>query len=91
MAQAFYEGQRGEEIIALNDDAEVMELLRDAWSSYDGSEGSIWKIVTKVLGYEKNWKQDLNNVEGLNDTVTAHLINIKKHGMEKAVGDGLIL
>lgn len=81
----FYKGKRGEEAIALNDDAAAMELLKNAWSSYDGSEKGIKEIVTKVLGYEKNWKQDLNKVEGLNDAVSKHLFHIEKHGVKKAV------
>lgn len=81
----FYKGIRGEEAIALNDDAAIMELLKNAWTSYDGSEAGIKDVVTKVLGYEKNWKQDLNKVEGLNDAVTKHLINIEKHGVAKAI------
>jgi tagaturonate reductase len=82
---AFYKGKRGEETIALNDDAAAMDLLKNAWASSDGSESSIKEVVTKVLGYEKNWKQDLNKIEGLSDAVTKHLINIEKYGMQKAI------
>jgi tagaturonate reductase len=81
----FYKGKRGEETIALNDDAAAMELLRNIWAPSDGSEKSIQDVVTKVLGYEKNWKQDLNKVEGLNDAVTKHLVNIEKYGVQKAI------
>jgi tagaturonate reductase len=82
---AFYKGKRGEETIALNDDAAAMELLKNAWSSSDGSEAGLKDVVTKVLGYEKNWKQDLNKVEGLNEAVTKYLTNIEKHGVQKAI------
>jgi len=82
---AFYKGKRGEEAIALNDDAGAMELLKNAWASSDGSEQAIKQIVTKVLGYEKNWKQDLNQIEGLNEAVTKHLINIEKYGVKEAI------
>ena len=82
---AFYKGKRGEEVIALNDDAGAMELLKNAWASSDGSEAGIKQVVTKVLGYEKNWKQDLNQIEGLNDAVTKHLTNIEKNGVKKAI------
>jgi tagaturonate reductase len=82
---AFYKGKRGDEAIALNDDAGAMELLKNAWSASDGSEAGIKQVVTKVLGYEKNWKQDLNQIEGLNDAVTKHLINIEKYGVKKAI------
>ncbi len=82
---AFYKGKRGEETINLNDDAAVLDLLSKAWSKSDGSEGAIKNIVTEVLGYQKNWKQDLNTIEGLNEAVTKHLFNIEKHGMQKAI------
>ena len=82
---AFYKGKRGDETIALNDDAAAMELLKNAWASYDGSEAGIKEVVTKVLGYEKNWKMNLNDVEGLNEAVSKHLFNIEKHGMQKAI------
>ncbi|MBO9683070.1 MAG: tagaturonate reductase [Flavisolibacter sp.] len=82
---AFYKGKRGGETIALNDDAAAMELLKNAWASSDGSEAGIKEVVRKVLGYEKNWKQDLNKIEGLNDAVTGHLINIEKYGVQKAI------
>ena len=82
---AFYKGKRGDEAIALNDDAGAMALLENAWREADGSEASLKEIVTKVLGYQKNWKQDLNNVEGLNEAVSAHLVKIEKQGMAKAI------
>jgi tagaturonate reductase len=82
---AFYKGKRGEENIVLNDDPALVELLTNAWQANDGSESGIKDVVTKVLGYEKNWKRNLNEVEGLNEAVTAHLINIEKSGMAKAI------
>lgn len=81
----FYKGKRGEEAIALNDDAAAMELLKNEWAASDGSEKSIKEVVTKVLAYEKNWKQDLNNIEGLTDAVAKHLLNIEKYGMKRAI------
>jgi tagaturonate reductase len=81
----FYKGKRGEETIALNDDAAAMELLKSAWAASDGSEEGLKSLVTKVLGYERNWKMNLNEVEGLNEAVTKHLINIEKYGIQKAI------
>jgi tagaturonate reductase len=82
---AFYKGKRGQETIALNDDVAVMALLKAAWQQADGSEGSIKDVVTTVLGFEKNWKMDLNKVDGLNEAVTRHLINIEKLGIANAI------
>lgn len=82
---AFYKGKRGEETIALSDNADIIELLQNAWSKYDGSEASLEAIVKAVLAYDKNWKLDLNTVPGLTAAVTKHLTNIEKLGTTKAI------
>ncbi|WP_207497226.1 tagaturonate reductase [Aridibaculum aurantiacum] len=82
---AFYKGKRGDETIALNDDAHVLELMKNVWSKADGSEASLQELVREVLAYEKVWKKDLNQVEGLAEAVANHLINIEKNGMKQAV------
>jgi len=82
---AFYKGKRGEEAINLNDDAPLLELLKSAWAKYDGSDESLEDVVVEVLGYERNWKMNLNTVEGLTAAVTKHLVNIEKNGMQKAI------
>jgi tagaturonate reductase len=69
----------------LNDDAAMLSLLKNAWEGADGSEASIKELVTNVLGYEKNWKTNLNHVEGLNEAVTSHLIQIEKYGIADAI------
>ncbi len=82
---AFYKGKRGEESIAIKDDADILELLKNAWSKYNGTDASIKEVVSTVLSYEKNWKFNLNEVVGLNEAVTKHLINIQKSGMKEAI------
>jgi len=82
---AFYKGKRGEEAINLNDDAPLLELLKSAWAKYDGTDESLEDVVVEVLGYERNWKMNLNQVEGLTAAVTKHLVNIEKNGMQKAI------
>lgn len=82
---AFYKGKRGEESIALSDNADILELLQGAWTKFDGSDASLESIVKEVLAYDKNWKLDLNTVPGLTEAVTKHLISIEKNGMAKAI------
>ncbi len=82
---AFYKGKRGDADIALNDDAALLSLLKDAWTKYDGTDASLKLVVTEVLAYDKNWKFDLNTVAGLTDAVTVHLTNIVNKGMQKAI------
>ena len=59
------QGKRGEADIALNDDAALMSLLKDAWAKYDGTDASVKLVVTDVLAYDKNWKMNLNEISGL--------------------------
>lgn len=83
---AFYKGKRDEEEIKLNDDAHVLELMKNVWTTATGgNEEAIKNLVTEVLAYSKVWKQDINQVEGLTEAVTNHLTNIEKNGMQKAV------
>jgi tagaturonate reductase len=82
---AFYKGKRGEEAISLNDDAVLLELLKNAWTKYDGTDESLEAVVVEVLAFEKNWKMNLNQVEGLTAAVVKHLANIVNNGMQKAI------
>ncbi len=84
---AFYKGKRGDESIALNDDAHVLELMQAVWSKADGSDASLKNLVREVLAYDRVWKQDLNDVEGLSEAVASHLITIEKVGMHQAVAE----
>lgn len=85
----FYKGKRGNEDIKLADNQDILDLYKSLWSNYDGTETGLKKIVTSVLGYEKNWKMDLNKVEGLNDAVTSYLSKIEKLGIKEAVKEVL--
>ena len=82
---AFYKGERGAEKIALNDDAALLDLLKNAWAGYDGTEHSVEQIAAIVLGYEANWKMNLNTVPGLAKSVAGHLIRIEKEGIQSAI------
>ena len=81
----FYKGKRGEEIIKLADDADILELYREAWKNCDGSDAALEKLVSTILSYEKNWKMNLNNVSGLAVAVTDNLQTIERLGMRQAV------
>jgi tagaturonate reductase len=81
----FYKGKRGDEAIKLADDADILELYKDAWQKYDGSKEALGELVRTILGYEKNWKIDLNKVLGLTEAVTEDLLTIEKLGMQAAV------
>ena len=82
---SFYKGKRGEEEIDLADDQDVLDLFKVQWSQYNGTIDSVKDIVSSVLGYEKVWEMDLNQVPGLTAAVTNDLFNIETKGMKKAL------
>jgi tagaturonate reductase len=81
----FYKGKRGEEDIKLADDADILDLYKLAWESFDGTEKGLRKVVVSVLGYEKNWKMNLNEIKGLTDAVTNYLVSIESLGIKEAL------
>jgi tagaturonate reductase len=86
---AFYKGERNGEAIALNDNEDILDMYKDAWAKYDGTDASVEKVVTQVLAYEKNWEKDLNKIEGLTAKVTGYLTSILNKGMKEAVKEVL--
>lgn len=85
----FYKGKRGDEIIKLADNQDILDLYKSLWSNYDGTETGLKNIVTSVLGYEKNWKMNLNDIDGLNELVTKYLSDIERLGIKEAVKEVL--
>lgn len=85
----FYKGKRGEEDIKLADDEDILELYKGSWSNFDGSEEGLKNVVSSVLGYEKNWGMNLNEIPSLTDEVTRYLALIEKVGMKEAVKEVL--
>ncbi len=81
----FYKGKREEEDIELSDDEDILELYKNLWTNYDGTIEGIRNIVTSILGYEKNWGKDLNQIPRLNDEVTKYLDAIEKFGIKEAI------
>lgn len=85
----FYKGKRGEEIIKLSDDEDILELYKAAWDKCDGSEAGLKELVTTILAYKKVWKMNLNEVKGLTEAVTHYLTNIEKLGIKEALKEVL--
>jgi tagaturonate reductase len=81
----FYGGFRGEEVINLADDADILQLYKELWSKYDRSLEGLTNIVTEVLSYEKIWKTNLNNLPSLTKTVAEHLYAIETKGLSEAL------
>ena len=73
-------GFRGDVEIVPNDDAAIVELLKNLWAT-----GDVRKVAEGVLAAEFIWGEDLNAVPGLTDMLTADLELIQNDGMRAAV------
>ncbi len=85
----FYKGDRDGQKIELSDNPEVLEIFKNLWGNYDGTDEYLISLVEKILSIEKFWKMDLNNIEGLKAKVANYLIKIEKDGMKKALEEVL--
>lgn len=78
----YYKGgvrEDGAEIVP-NDAQDIMDMLRDLWSS-----GSTQKVAEGVLAAENIWGENLNNILGLTDAVKGYLDDIQEKGMLETV------
>lgn len=73
-------GKRGDVEIVPNDDASIIALLTDLWSA-----GDVRKVAEGVLSAEFIWGENLNDIPGLTDLLTADLEIIQNKGMRAAV------
>ena len=73
-------GKRGDVEIVPNDDAAIVERLKNLWAT-----GDVSKVAEGVLAAEFVWGEDLNAVPGLTDLLTADLALIQNEGMRAAV------
>ena len=63
-----------------NDDAAIVNLLQELWAT-----GDVRKVAEGVLAAEFIWGENLNEIPGLTDLVTADLELVQKEGMRAAV------
>ena len=74
-------GKRGEDEIVVNDDAAIMDLLKELWAT-----GDVAKVAKGVLAAsDLIWGEDLNEIPGLTEMLTADLALIQSEGMRAAV------
>ena len=73
-------GKRGDVEIVPNDDAAIIELLKNLWAT-----GDVRKVAEGVLAAEFIWGEDLNAVPDLTDMLTDDLALIQAEGMRAAV------
>ena len=81
----FYRGEYAGKKIDVVDSEDILKLYEDAWKQYDGSKASLDGVVEAILGYESNWKGNLNHIPGLRDQVVHYVTIIFDEGMENLI------
>ncbi len=82
----FYRGSRNGERIALADDGPIIELYRRGWEAVGAGSLDVGGLVRRVLGFERLWGRDMNQVPGLGALVSRQVESIIADGMERAAG-----
>ncbi len=73
-------GKRGSDEITPNDDAAIIDLLKNLWTT-----GDIKKVTEGVLSAEFIWGEDLNKIPGLTAKIENYLTAIQEKGMLEVV------
>lgn len=81
---AFYRGQRGEEVIPLADDAQIIALFNAQWATYDGTFTAVQQVVETILQHEV-WGVNLHEIPHLTTAVSKALFEIETMGMKAAL------
>lgn len=82
---AFYRGERNGETYPVQDDAHWLESYQQLWAKHRDQQITTSELVTSVLQVSEHWEQDLTQVTGLVEQVTADLDAILSKGMREAV------
>lgn len=67
------------------DRPEILAALTEAWGKFDGTEGSLSRLVAEILGNTGIWGENLHGIPGLTNAVSGYLAGIIKNGMRETV------
>ncbi|WP_392558460.1 tagaturonate reductase [Orbus mooreae] len=79
---AFYRGEYQGQVIPLTDDKPLLDRFNEWHPLY---QSNVKKLVSNVLGMSDHWEQDLNNIPGLTDLVTANLTAILSNDIKAII------
>lgn len=83
LALASYIKLYNSDIVEVKDNADVLELVKEAWTAAPDFKA----VAEKVLGFESLWGENLNEVTGLTATVASYLETIEGEGVVKILED----
>ncbi|WP_445458132.1 tagaturonate reductase [Flavobacterium sp. HNIBRBA15423] len=73
----FYKGTWKSSVLPVNDNADIVEFFKKAWSSNDFN-----KITKVTLENVEFWEQDLSKINGLSEAIVSALTEIETNGIE---------
>ncbi|MEM6964001.1 MAG: tagaturonate reductase [Bacteroidota bacterium] len=77
-----YRGKRKSAIIPLQDNPETITFFKKLWSDFYNNTITIDDLVKTVLASVDFWQKDLNEVEGLRETLVKHLKDFEESGYQ---------
>lgn len=80
-----YRGIREGDTIPLSDAQEWLLIFEKLWQEYNGNHISLAELVSQVLGVQKHWAQDLNQIAGLHASVTEILTGFMNNGVRSTL------
>jgi tagaturonate reductase len=85
LEEAKLTAERNGEKYLIRDDKEVLEYFVDIWSEFDNKEINLSELAKSVLANRDFWDSDLNQLEGLTDSLITNLNMIEKDGMKASI------
>lgn len=82
---AFYRGEREGKAYPVQDDADWLTRFQQLWGQHGDRLIDTRTLVEAILSVNDHWEQDLTQVPGLVEQVTADLDAIVHKGMREAV------
>lgn len=78
----FYKGVRDGVEIPLNDDKIFIDLFKNLWIDFDGTQVKAKEIGDTILSLKEHWEENLLEIEGLSELLADYIYMIEKKGMK---------
>jgi tagaturonate reductase len=88
--ETYLSGERNGVEYKICDDMQILEVFKECWAGFDGTQTGAEALVGKLLSRADWWGCDLNEIKGLTKQVSEYLFEINTLGMEAALKKEII-
>ncbi|MFJ5762469.1 tagaturonate reductase [Neobacillus sp. NPDC093182] len=81
----FFRGIRGNDVIELQDDPEIVQFFNTHWEKFEQQELTMSELVNIILAERRLWGIDLTSIPNLECTVSTNLLTIYQRGVKEAL------